>query len=999
MLALYRWRQAEALAAFRHAREILRAELGIEPGPELARLHGAHAVPGDPELSAGREAPVARRGRPRAARRGPGSARPAPPGHARLHRARAAGPDALRRPGRRARHQPAGAVVISAVSGMGGIGKTALAIHVAHRLRDRFPDGQLYVDLHGAGRSRSGRRGAGPVPAGARACPTRPSRPTTRSGRRCTAPRWPAGGCWSCSTTPATPPRSGRCCRAAAGARSSSPRAAPLPGLAGALLLDLEVLARPRGAGAVHRDRRPGQGRGRAGRRGPAVLDCCCGLPLAVRIAGRLRSPAGLERSATSARGWPTRGSGWPSWPAATWRVRASFGVSYEALPADAARCSGGSGLADAAELPLPAIAALAGLPAAETAAALEILTDAHLAGSPGPGPVPAARPAAPLRGRGRGAGRAGGGAAGRGPPPAALVRRPGRAGHLGAGARPPVPGHAAAQPPSRWPWPTRRRPWTGTRPNCPPVAGRRPPGGASRPHDIAAQIAPPCGTSSSARRTRRSGSRCELGLRSARHLGDDAVLSWLLACLGGTRMLTGQLEAGRDCLEEALAIRRRTGDRAGEAAVLNNLGVGLSEAGRYAEALDYLRAGPGHLRLARRPAVRGTGAGQRRRGAAGPEAARRGAGLPGAGADDHQGDRRAARAGPDREHAGRRLPRSRAAGRGGRALPAGAGRAGGHRDRSSGSGPRPGQPGPGPGRPGPAGRGPPGPADRAADPGPAGRPAGRPAARRAGGYNRLTSGDSRRCEPIGRGRRKALADHARRNIPVRADLHRQGALRMFGRCGKATPTRRMMRVRTRIITAVGTGTAITVLAAGPAMASTHTVQAGETLSGIAAQSGQSLARVEADNPQITNPNVITVGELVHVWGGNASLAPLRAQSGGSSKGSTTEGSSATQGSTTQASRLAVEQHAGQHQQRHRLRAVVVPAVRGLARVVEHADRPGWPVRHPAQHLAEPGLLGHGRAGVGRSAGPGVPAPVRPGRHLAVGSVRRLLGHAATSSA
>jgi hypothetical protein len=108
------------------------------------------------------------------------------------------------------------------------------------------------------------------------------------------------------------------------------------------------------------------------------------------------------------------------------------------------------------------------------------------------------------------------------------------------------------------------------------------------------------------------------------------------------------------------------------------------------------------------------------------------------------------------------------------------------------------------------------------------------------------------------------------------------------------------MRVRTRIITAVGTGTAITVLAAGPAMASTHTVQAGDTLSGIAAQSGQSLARVEADNPQITNPNVITVGELVHVWGGTGSLAPLRAQSG-STKASTSSGTTS-QASSTQAS-------------------------------------------------------------------------------------------------
>ena len=45
--------------------------------------------------------------------------------------------------------QGEGRVAISAIGGLGGVGKSVLAVHVAHRLVDRYPDGQIVVDMQG----------------------------------------------------------------------------------------------------------------------------------------------------------------------------------------------------------------------------------------------------------------------------------------------------------------------------------------------------------------------------------------------------------------------------------------------------------------------------------------------------------------------------------------------------------------------------------------------------------------------------------------------------------------------------------------------------------------------------------------------------------------------------------------------------------------------------------------------------------------------------------
>ncbi len=140
MLALYRdGRRAEALAAYQHSRRVLVDELGIEPGAELRQLHQQILV-GDVAADSGRRAPPSEAG--------PAIPRqlPAPVAHFTGRGAELAVLDRL--VDSNGVTCPGGAV-IAAICGTAGVGKTALAVHWAHRVAARFPDGQFYLNLRG----------------------------------------------------------------------------------------------------------------------------------------------------------------------------------------------------------------------------------------------------------------------------------------------------------------------------------------------------------------------------------------------------------------------------------------------------------------------------------------------------------------------------------------------------------------------------------------------------------------------------------------------------------------------------------------------------------------------------------------------------------------------------------------------------------------------------------------------------------------------------------
>jgi DNA-binding SARP family transcriptional activator len=164
MLAMYRCgRSADALSQYDRWRRWLADELGIDPGDEIKTLHLA-ILRADPALNVDGESGHAESGTESA---GSAAANFEDPDGERTVfepvRPHTLPPDIGDFTGRavevaalqqflHAGSHTGGAVM--AIAGPGGVGKTALAVHVAHTMAETFPDGQFYADLRGVHQSR-----------------------------------------------------------------------------------------------------------------------------------------------------------------------------------------------------------------------------------------------------------------------------------------------------------------------------------------------------------------------------------------------------------------------------------------------------------------------------------------------------------------------------------------------------------------------------------------------------------------------------------------------------------------------------------------------------------------------------------------------------------------------------------------------------------------------------------------------------------------------------
>ena len=584
-------RHAEALEVYGQARDAISEQLGVDPGAELRQLH-AELLAKDTAAPAAGVCP--RRGDPVTPPLG-GAARPP-------NRARAAAAPRPARPRSGPAQLPAdiadftgrdeqvkrlsdllsgtgasgdpGAVRIAVVAGAGGLGKTSLAVHAAHRVRRRFPDGQLYVDLLGATAApllpgdvlARFLRDLGvdgrdiPVDEDERAARYR----TTLARRRMLVVLDNARD--AAQVRPLLP-----------GSASSAvlvTTRSRMPDLASTKLVDLNVLdddeALKLFVKVVGEERAAAEPEATA-----ELLDACAGLPLAIRIcAARLVTRSGWTIRAMAGR-LSDEHRRLDEMRAGDLAVRASFEVSFTSLPAQHRQ---------AGHRPGPRV-----LPARPVAGPLDLVrrgggpvrrpgvlgrgrpggAGRHApAGIGGPGPVPVPRPAPGLRRR-TGRGRPARGRAGRrGHPPAHLVhahRRRRRHRRRAAPLQHPAGRPAAVTPPLGFAGAEEALAWyDGERANL--VAATRQ-AAASGLHEIAWRLPAPLFIIFN---SRGNWADCiathRIALDSARQAGNRQGEAWMLNNLGDALGVTRDTE-GIGCLERSLAIRREIGDRIGRGA------------------------------------------------------------------------------------------------------------------------------------------------------------------------------------------------------------------------------------------------------------------------------------------------------------------------------------------------------------------------------------------------------------------------------------------------